>query len=152
MPNPLPPQIISLSILTCQTVLHEADGVNSAIRIVDVWNVPELPAEAPPDITPVAQGNALIMLKAEPGYQHEHELSLKFQNPLGEVSDLIEPLKTKIVSTLGQDIPGGATINAQLNIVVKRLGTCYLLVYLDGELAARTPITLRRTPSVESKG
>jgi hypothetical protein len=152
MPNPLPPQIISLSVLTCQAVLREEDGVASAIRLIDVWYVPEPLPEAPPGVLPLVQANVLVILKAEPGYQQEHEIRVKLQNTVGEISDIAEALKSNPISRLGPEVPGGVTIQVQLNLAVKKLGTCYLLIYFDGELVTRAPITLLRTPSVESKG
>ena len=53
----------------------------------------------------------------------------------------------------GEDIPGGAIVAIQLNIVVKSYGTCYVCVHLDGEEVIRAPFTIRQQPeSLEKNG
>ena len=44
----LPPYLISVSALICERILHERDKVLSAIRIVDIFYVPELPSSELP--------------------------------------------------------------------------------------------------------
>jgi hypothetical protein len=44
---PLPPFMLSATAFACERLLQEADGVISAIRIVDVFYAP---AERPPDV------------------------------------------------------------------------------------------------------
>jgi hypothetical protein len=70
----------------------------------------------------------------------------------GEISNLTDPIKTAFESRLGSEIPGGVTISAELNLAVKRLGTCYLLLYFDGEPVGRTSITLLPKKSADAKG
>jgi hypothetical protein len=140
---PLPPFVISASVLLCQNALTEPDGVISAIRIVDIFFVSEKPADAPENLLPLVQAYACVILKTVPHYTEEHVIQLKLINTIGEVSNLGEPITLPFAAKPGmQDVPGGISINAQLNIGVKRLGTCYVCVHLDGEEIARTPFTL----------
>lgn len=48
----------------CERVLKEEDGVLSAIRIVDVFNV-HVPTEMPPDVTPAIQLTMVAIFKSE---------------------------------------------------------------------------------------
>ncbi len=142
---PLPPYLISASIFVCERILHEADGVVSAIRIVDIFYVPEPPPSMPENALPLVQAYGCAILKSVAGHNEEHSIQLKMINTIGEITVVGEPVKTRIGSTAGlEKVPGGATINAQLNIGVKRLGTCYLCVEVDGEEVTRAPFTLLR--------
>lgn len=144
---PIPSYLISVSAILCEKVLHEADSVTSAIRIVDIFSVPEQPIAVAKDLLPWVQFYALVAIRVEPGHDKEHELEIKILNTAGELNALGPPTHiNKMVSPLGPDIPGGVTINIQVNIAVKRFGTCFLCVYLDGEEVTRTPFTLLRIP------
>jgi hypothetical protein len=143
---PLPSYLISASAILCEKVLHEADGVTSAIRIIDIFSVRK-PVGAPEDVLPLIQVYALVALRAEPGHDQPHELVIKTLNTAGELTTLGEPTSIRtMISPLGPKVPGGITINIQVNIAVKRLGTCFLCVYLDGEEITRTPFTLVPAP------
>lgn len=145
---PLPPYIVSANVLVCERVLHEEDGVISAIRIVDVFNVADPPPGAPAGVVPGVQTHCLVMLKAESGHTASHNLELKFLNTLGELKPM--GLATDFNFTSKPEFematPVGAAINFQLNVAVRNSGTCYVCVFLDGDEIARTPITLRRSP------
>jgi hypothetical protein len=81
---PLPDFLISAAALICVQFLIEKDDVISAIRIVDVYYVPELPADAPPDALPAIHPNVLVMLKAIPGYKGTHLIRLRLIKVSGE--------------------------------------------------------------------
>lgn len=138
---------IFASVLVCERVLHEHDGVNSAIRIVDVIYVPDS-AGFRDDAFAVVQAYGLVVAKAVPGYHEEHLITVKLINTVGEVSAVLpRPFTADFRSKLGEEVPGGFTINIQLNLAVKRFGTCYLCVEIDGQEATRTPITLLASPA-----
>jgi hypothetical protein len=144
---PLPAYLISISAILCEKVLHEADGVNSAIRIVDVFYVGAKPVDAPEEVFPFVQAYALVSLRAAPGHNQEHEFVFKLLNTVGELTTLGAPMRVNMLSTLGATVPGGLTASIQVNIAVKRFGTCFLCVYLDGEEVTRIPITLLPAPA-----
>ena len=150
---PLPPYLISANVMVCERILHEADGVISAIRLVDLFTVSEPGPDAPAGVVPGVQAYALVMFKATPEHTAEHSLEIKLLNTAGELVSLGDPANVTF-STLPElegKVPKGMTINIQLNLAVKRYGTCYICVSLDGEEVARTPFTLQQK-RVEAKG
>jgi hypothetical protein len=96
----------------------------------------------PPEILniPMVQAYALLQVRAEAGHQEEHTLEFKIIKTGGEIATVAEA-KARFQSQI-EGAPGGLTVNAQLNIAVKRFGTCILCVHMDGEEIARTPFTL----------
>jgi hypothetical protein len=147
IPMPFPPFLIAASAILCEKVLYEADGVISAIRIVDIFSVPKNPAGTPEDALPEIQFYALVALRAEPAHDQPHELVIKLLNTVGELNALGPPTPVEtMMSPLGPTVPGGVTLSIQVNIAVKRFGICFLCVYLDGEEITRTPFTLLRVP------
>jgi len=131
------------------------DGVTSAIRIVDVFYVPPLPLGAvlPPGITeenytPLIQAYGLLQVRAEIGHQEDHDLEFRLINTIGEMS-VLSLVKGHFQPRV-EGTPVGLTVNVQLNIAVKRFGTCFLCVYVDGEEITRAPFTvIRQKPNVE---
>jgi hypothetical protein len=132
---PLPPYLVSANVLICERVLHEDDGVISAIRIVDVFTGPNVSV----GMFHVVQAHALVMLKAIPGHTGEHNIEIKLMNAIGELSSVaIQKLATfSTAPELEGKASGGISINIQLNIGVKNYGSYCLYVYLDGEEIAR---------------
>jgi hypothetical protein len=145
---PLPSFLISVNAFLCERTLIEADGVFSAIRIVDVFLAPEQAANVPEEALPLVQAYGCVIIKAVPRHHEEHTIELKMIDTAGEIKELGEPTKARAAAKAGmEDIPAGITISVQLNIRVKRLGTCYLCLYIDGQEVARTPFTLLRKPT-----
>ena len=144
---PLPPYLISASAFLCERILQEPDSVLSAIRIVDVFYVPELPAYAPEGTAVVAELHCLVILKAHPGYRDRNSIEFKLLNTKGDLTPLGDASMTDFAGRLGNDVPGGANITLKLNLGVKNFGTCYICVYLDGEEIIRVPFTLLPSPA-----
>jgi hypothetical protein len=86
IPMPLPSYLISASLLVCERVLRESDNVLSAIRVVDVFYVPQKPPEISGDLFPLVQAYALASLRSIPGYVGKHVLQLRLINTVGESS------------------------------------------------------------------
>ncbi|HUI77543.1 MAG TPA: hypothetical protein VLY24_06490 [Bryobacteraceae bacterium] len=148
---PLPPYLISANVFLCERILNETDGVVSAIRIVDLFYVTDLPSEAPPGAMPIVQAWGLVILKSHVGYQGSHTVEIKLINVRGESQSLGPEQKVQFVAK-HPDVAGGVTLSVQLNIGVKNLGTCYLCAVLDGEEIARAPFTLMRQVSKTNIG
>jgi len=145
---PIPSFIISVNLFVCERTLVEADGVLSAIRLIDIFFVPgERPIGVPEEAMPLVQAYGCALLKTKPGYVGEHSLQMKILNTIGEMTSTGDPATVKLFSKLGmEEVPGGVSIAIQLNIGVKRFGTCYLCLFLDGEEIARSPFTLLPQP------
>jgi hypothetical protein len=138
---PFPDFILSATALVCERVLLETDQVASAIRIVDVFTVAIAP-DLPPDAAPLIQTYVLAVMKSVPGHTGEHAMRLRLINTVGESSTLIED-QAKFEAKPGQEeLPHSISIVAQLNLSVKRFGTCYVCIDIDGEEIARTPFTV----------
>jgi hypothetical protein len=146
---PIPPYLISTSLLVCENILVEKDQVTSAIRIVDIFYVPPLPLLPPgilmsPEIkenfVPIIQAWGFVQIRANANHHGEHDLEFRTINTVGEMLT-IATARARFDSTV-EGATTGITASAQLNIGVKRFGTCFLCVYLDGEEIARTPFTV----------
>jgi len=143
---PIPPYVTTVTLLLCERFLREADGVFSAIRIVDVFYVPESPPSTPDERLPVVQFYALAQVKTKPGHNDKHVVWFKLLTTKGELADMGGPVSVGQGSSLFPTAPGGFTVAIQINLRVKNLGTAYLCFYLDSEELIRTPFTLTPTP------
>lgn len=149
---PLPEYLTSVAVFFCERLLFEIDGVASAIRIVDIFYVAtEKPAGAPEEALPLIQAWGVAFLKAAPGHTGSHIFELKLLNTVGNLSNLGDPIPTTFVSLPGlEDLPTGVTLQVQLNVAVKRFGTCHLCVFVDGQEIARAPFSIVQKPGVST--
>src|ERR1700736_5319747 len=96
------------SAIICERILQEKDGVHSAIRIVDIINVPEGLEDVP------VHFYALVSLKTVPVSTEEFRLGLTLVTPLGERNRVVIGANTpphKVRPFLGDpSIPSGLTI------------------------------------------
>lgn len=140
---PIPEFLFSVSALVCEQVLQEASGIVSAIRIVDIFQVGQLPPNLAPETLPVIQAYALLILKAVPGHDGEHTLRVRMINTLGEATTIVEQPNARFEAKPGyEQLPRSLSLSIQLNVGVKRYGTCYICLDLDGEEVGRTSFTL----------
>jgi hypothetical protein len=146
---PLPPHVISVTAFLCEKVLTEPDGVMSAIRIVDLFSVPE----TSPGVRPQIRFYGCVLFKSMPG-RYEHVVQMRILQVDGTTRILGDETVVMASSSGKDDIPGGVNIQAEFNIVVQQPGTCYLSVFLDGEEVTRLPFTVRlqETAKDEPKG
>jgi hypothetical protein len=153
---PLPPHIISVSAFLCERILREADGVITAVRIVDFFNVQGRPLDTLPlrviqgiqgELVPTVQFCACLIIKAKPG-RYVHQVQFKVQGTEQELTNAGAPILVTVESSPGVEgeVPSGAAIIMEMNIGVKRFGTSYVCILLDGEEAIRVPFTLRSLP------
>jgi hypothetical protein len=126
--------IISVSLLTCSTLIHEENGPLSAIRISSVVQVP---AGAQPKV------DALLTVKTEAGKSGNLLLRIVIVNPDGVESDydFAGDNNLPYQSLIAPEIPGGAIFAFSLSFAIR--GTHWIKVLIDEELAVRTPITIR---------
>jgi hypothetical protein len=147
---PLPSFLVSANIFVCERVLVEVDNVLSFVRLVDVFILAKAPPESAISLKegdPVPPGLPMVQLwvaanvKAHPKYSQSHSLQIKLINTLGEVSALGQPTEERF-NSLWPDAHPALGIVAQLNLAVRRTGTCYLCLCVDDEEVARVPFTL----------
>jgi len=148
---PVPPYLIAVSAFICERVLVEKDDVISAIRIVEIFYVPELPTNAPEDAVALIQAWCIVILKALPGHYEKHVIELKLLNALGALTSIgSEEADFSTRPELGS-VPTGASLALQLNIGVKNYGNCSVCIYLDGEEIARAPFTIQKQQPSKDK-
>jgi hypothetical protein len=144
---PVPPYLVSVNLLVCERVLLEADNVPSAIRIVDIFYVPEKPANMPDDAVQLVQAYVMAVIRAVQGHRDQHKIRLRMINTVGEVSTLAEFHPTFESKAGLEATPPSVNMVAQLNLAVKRFGTSFIVLDIDNEEVARVPITLLQKPS-----
>ncbi len=122
----------------CERILHERDGVLTAIRIVDTFNV-TLPPNLPPDAKPAIQITGLLSFKkSSPGAEAEqHQAEIRLRTPSGRE----HPPAVFDVFFKPEQIAGANQI-IQMNIGVEEFGLHWLDVLLDGEPITRIPFRL----------
>lgn len=147
----LPAHVISVTIILCERVLNEKDGVLSVVRIVDTYEIAKegLPPEG--ERGPIMM-HILIMVKLVPSQgETNHSIQLRIIRPNGEIADIGAP--TSAVTPPGQsDASVGLNVIVPLGVIPKRMGLHYVECLLDGQAAARMPFTLRlveQTPRAE---
>jgi hypothetical protein len=130
----------------CERILNEIDGVQSAIRIVDVFQFkrqPDIPIEQQ-----ALMVSAVISIRVLENDQQEHATNIKLIRPDGEESVVGEPTRAKVNQKI-EGVPGGMNIVLQLGIVPKQMGLHSLVVEFDGEEVARTIFTLMAAETTE---
>jgi hypothetical protein len=135
-----------ITAFLCERVLFDQDKLVSAIRIIDLFNVPE----NSPD-TFVLQFFAVISLRVAPPVPDEQvRIALWMRRVSGEREQLPGPPEPFKLQDANSDpsSPGGVSLVIQLNVIPKNLGTCYIEVEADGKLVTKIPFTIRRAPTM----
>lgn len=121
----------------CESVLREADGVLSLIRLVDRLTV-SARGPSPPDTMPKTpyQINAVIMLISGEA-QGRHEIRIEREEPSG--------LKTKppLLATVqmeGQD--RGANVIVNMHLTFEMEGLYWFHIYFDDTLISKMPFSV----------
>jgi hypothetical protein len=139
------PEIISFSAFLCERVLVETDSVLSAIRMVDMFIVPD---ERPPDF--VINFWLVATAKLAVGIPPT-ELTFTFTlvRPNGEREALQQHKAATKMPIIDTGVPVGAGIVVQFQIAVKNLGTLYIEIEVEGKeiklerrVCAKVPFTL----------
>ncbi len=142
---PLPENVISVTVLLCERVLNEKDGVLSVIRLVDTFEIDQehLPPEGqrPPILMHV-----LILAKFLPSQGGTtHAVQLKIVRPDGQVTDVGAVTSGSTPSGKG-DASVGVNVIVPLGVIPNQFGMHYVECVLDGQTVARMPFTLRLVP------
>ena len=129
--------------LFCEKVLKEADGVLSAIRIIDRFNIS---GDAPEMAKSMLSFTALISLKSG-DYRGRAEISIQPATPSGKLLPKI---------TLAQNFEGdsdrGVGLAAPMQFEVEEEGAYWFDVYFREQVITRMPLRIvyRRNPSTGS--
>jgi hypothetical protein len=130
--------IITCSLLICEKLLVEADGITSAIRIVDVFYVPH-----PAPEMPIIGVEALLTLRVKGYDESDHLLDVILLAPSGAEAMAVSGYKVNIEPKIGEAGIGGFSAGTRLNFKAEP-GLYYVVAMLDGEEIARAPFTVRR--------
>jgi len=138
----LPSTIIGAFVLVAEKVLVEADGVPSIIRISDIFYFQ--PRSDPPLESQAIFMYVVASVRFKETEPSEHVLQLQLVRPSGETKPIGDPhqLKSepKVTGIVG--MPSGFNFISAVGIIPKELGVHYIVLSMDGEEIARTPITL----------
>lgn len=147
----MPAQPIYSSLVLCEKVLQESDGVVSAVRIVDIFYVSQTGIEVPPEHRAVLmQMFFQAKFPATAAVGEEHAVELILERPNGEsgnvaTSDAVRLVPSKV------DGPKGISVVARFGVIPRQMGTHYLVILLDGKEVQRAPFTLAEAPEPEDE-
>jgi hypothetical protein len=135
--------LISATFVICERALREADGVLSAIRIVDYFVAPppEILAEVPLERQAV-QMTILGGIRVTRDDDENHEIVLTLVRPNGEESPNVLATGQPIPVGRIPDIPRQVWVVAQIGVTPKQFGPHYFKISLDGAEIARVHFTL----------
>lgn len=144
----MPHNFISATLLVCERVLDQPDGILSAIRIVDAFSFESNP-KLTLDEQPIEM-QVLVITKFQPGDHEEHSLQLELIRPDGAVALIGDYKGARSESQRFPQFPGGINLMASVRVVPTQMGTHYWRVTLDGEVVAMTPFSIfEKTPDKE---
>ena len=126
----------------CERVLHERDGVLSAIRLVDTFTVQRPMSDLPTTVVPTIQCVALIMFKSGEA-RGRYEVTLRLRPPSAEPREI----GRHTIELKGDH--QGASLTIELRIAVREFGLFWIDVLLDGGRVTSMPLRLRRREAVE---
>lgn len=119
---------------TCERVLHEVDGVLTAVRIVDSYTITGTPAAARTLVRPW-----MVIIFKSGDARGTYAVSFAVRRASGQVSALGTPIPIELKGGAH-----GATLSIELVIEVEEDGVYWVDVLLDGERVTSMPLTLRR--------
>jgi hypothetical protein len=134
--------ILSAYALICEKALVEQDGVVSAVRIIDVFTVPnleDLPKDTPP---PAVVINVLASIRVTPDDDGSHAVELKMIRPEGEEVSIGITGGSQFPTSRYPGFPKNVMFLAQIGVIVKKLGFHDMIVFCDGNEVARTGFIL----------
>lgn len=121
--------------------MMEADGISSAIRMVDIFYVPE----NFPDSGVINFFIYAAVKTKVPAASTTVQFKATAIDPEGKRSKLQDPKPLDVV-VFNDDpsVPTGSALILNANIHPKKMGTHYVEVEANGELIGTVPFTLRR--------
>ena len=133
--------IQNVNVFICERILYEHDGVLSAIRLVDIFSVPE---DRPADFRIAFTFVAIIKFK--PGYIPPDSIPMRVT--LVRINNEREVLGEQPLQIPNKQVPGpiGVGLILQIQIIPRNLGTAYLEAAIGDEAIASIPFTLSPQP------
>ena len=134
-------EIISASVLICENILQEADGVLSAIRIVDLFRItrnPEVPLDkqsVPMRLLIQTNFRSSVMVGA-------HHIRLDLTRPDGTITPGPQEVEVIVSPPLVPTAYQGMAVGIQAGVIPKQDGAHHWTVFFDGEELGKAPFTL----------
>jgi hypothetical protein len=145
---PLPAKILEHTLFICEKVLHEQDGVLSAIRIVDLFYVDTATAtDIPPERRAIKMA---VVFRVRIADQEEHTVKLSLMRPNGQMASIVETPPTRAESRI-PEVAAGINGTAEIAVLAREMGTHYFILYCDGIEVARTIFTLQSRDEAKSE-
>jgi hypothetical protein len=135
----MPVDPIYTQLLICERVITDTDGVPSAIRIADMFNVTPRPT-VPPEQRPIVL-SILFTAKFPHEDDTEHRAEIKLERPDGEVFEVGEA-GGRLPET-PPPIPKGFSFPARFGVFPTMMGVHYIIIVLDGKEVEKLPFILR---------
>ena len=134
-----------VNAFVCERVLIEKDEVLSAIRIADIFQVPENAPEST-----IVQFWLVLSLKINDESQSsEYRITCTLIRSSGDRA-VVVPTQVITPARRIQDpsIPLSIGFVAQVNLKPVNMGAAYIEIDVDGEIVSVVPITLQRIPAM----
>jgi hypothetical protein len=139
----MPMQLVSASAFVCERILREEDGVPSAIRIADIFTLPQWSPSVPTWLQVVDMNLFVIIKVLNVDPSEEHTVSVILTRPNGHQSQVFVNQKVTFSQLPGHpEIPAGATLGLQVNVTGDVMGVHYFEVFLQGDSLAKVAFTL----------
>jgi len=140
------PRVTSASFFICERVLIEKDDINSAIRIVELFNLPAGPP--PPGMPPLDQVAVWMtvvgILKFDSWDAESHTLQVQLVRPDGESVFAGPPSVFEIATpSAAPNFPPGINFLSTTGVFARQMGLHYFVLFFDGIEVARAPFALR---------
>ena len=127
----------------CETVLREASGVTSAIRIVDRINHGVVGPELRTEMAPFEYSLFLYLALKSGSARGPMELIIRLEDP----SVTSKPIHTQTINFEGDD-ERGSNIIAELRLQLSFQGLHWFDVFLDGVRITRIPLRVVYLPQI----
>jgi hypothetical protein len=134
---------IYTQLLICERIITDTDGIHSAIRIGEAFDVPHNPTVAP-ELRPVPL-SILFSAKFPHEDDTEHKAEIKLQRPNGELYEVGEAGPTQLPIT-PPGIPKGFAFKTRFGVFPMDMGLHHIIIILDGKEVERLPFILRERP------
>jgi hypothetical protein len=143
---------LACTLLLCEKVLNEADGVISTVRLIEMFFVPE--TSTPPDQSVVLM-QVFINCKFPPGDDSKHAISLRLTRPDGSEKDVDFGMPMEVsLAEIPVKIPlAPKAFNFILPWGVKatHMGVHRVTLFVDGKENVSAIFTLVRPVPVDTK-
>jgi hypothetical protein len=132
------PKPLLVAALTCERILHEADGILSVMRLVDRFTA-IVPAATPEVISIPLRFWVLVAFRSGGETEGHYAISLVLRPPTGVDAT------AQVGDVMPIDLQGGShgvSLSVEMNMAVRQPGLYWIDVLVDGERMTSMPVTV----------